>query len=74
MGFKGAGTTGTRQKNYRLINDRGATYESAQKGTLGGYRKLRIYGQRWLRFLEQRFQFYKWMTLRVTPRSASAAG
>lgn len=31
-------------------------------------------GKRWLRFLEQRFQFYKWMTLRVTPRSASAAG
>lgn len=32
-------------KHYRLIDAHGAIYESDAKGTLGGYRKLRIYGR-----------------------------
>ena len=32
-------------KSYRLLNDRGVAYDSVLKGTLGGYRKLRIYGR-----------------------------
>lgn len=33
------------QKQYRLLNAQGVIYVTTQKGTLGGYRKLRIYGR-----------------------------
>ena len=32
-------------KRYRLLDARGTSYESTQKGELGGYRKLCIYGR-----------------------------
>ena len=33
------------KKSYWLTSTRGVRYESDQKGTLGGYRKLRLYGR-----------------------------
>jgi methylphosphotriester-DNA--protein-cysteine methyltransferase len=32
-------------KRYRLINAQGEEYESAVAGTLGGHRRLKIYGR-----------------------------
>ncbi|WP_158886711.1 Ada metal-binding domain-containing protein [Amycolatopsis anabasis] len=31
--------------NYRLLDAHGRTYRSATPGTLGGHRKLRVYGR-----------------------------
>lgn len=33
------------EKTYRLINSEGKEYESKVKGTLGGHKKLKIYGK-----------------------------
>ena len=33
------------KKLYKLIDENGNTYLSEQKGTLGGHRKLKIYGR-----------------------------
>jgi hypothetical protein len=32
------------QKEYTLINSQGLSYPSRTKGTIGGHRKLKIYG------------------------------
>lgn len=33
------------EKLYKLIDENGKLYESKDKGTLGGHRKLKIYGR-----------------------------
>lgn len=38
-------TTVTVPKIYRLLDAQGTVFDSTQKGALGGYRKLRIYGR-----------------------------
>ena len=69
--------TMTEKKLYKLIDENGDTYLSEQKGTLGGHRKLKIYGRldcsSALRYIDKG-QYVKYRVFFADEKTAVAAG